>query len=285
MTSYAGMSDSNIIFEFPLNERFRTFLRIENLFQRWSYYSQSENREDHHTAALTLLDIYDFTFRNDVKGDLLSELARYKLALIHYSNAPDVSEEKLNQTLLRLADAYKQIEQSSKFGGNLTDNDWLINLKSRLVVPSSVCSFDMGFYHQWMQDTEQRRSDDLASWVQPFLPMFDAVTLLLQLSRNLALNKECVTTQLAYQQPLSGRKFDMMRVEFARNSAYLPDFSANKHVIWIRFAKPVMTTRIQQRAGQMMETGEVDFKLGLCGVPTTTNVPQREHAYPFYNTI
>jgi len=234
---------------------------------------------------LTLLDIYDFSFRNDVKGDLLSELARYKQALSQYFSSPDVSEDKLNQTILRLVDAYKQIEQSPKFGGNLADNEWLINIKSRLVVSASVCSFDMGFYYQWLQDSEQRRLNDLHEWVQPFVPMFDAVTLLLQLSRNLALTKDCVTNSYAYQQPLSGRKFDIMRVEFANTSNYLPDFSANKHVIWLRFAAPVVSVRSSAKTMQRTMQEEVAFRLGLCGVPATSPVAQREQVHPFYSAL
>ena len=285
MTPFVSTSDSKITFEFPLNERFRTFLRIENLLHRWQYYLRSTTKEDHHTAILTLLDIYDFSFRNDVKGDLLSELARYKQALSQYFSSPDVSEDKLNQTILRLVDAYKQIEQSPKFGGNLADNEWLINIKSRLVVSASVCSFDMGFYYQWLQDSEQRRLNDLQEWVQPFVPMFDAVTLLLQLSRNLALTKDCVTHSYAYQQPLSGRKFDIMRVEFANTSNYLPDFSANKHVIWLRFAAPVVSVRSSAKTMQHAMQEEVAFRLGLCGVPATSPVAQREQVHPFYSAL
>ena len=285
MGSFVTTSDSKITFEFPLNERFRTFLRIENMLHTWQHYLKSISKEDHHTAILILLDIYDFSFRNDVKGDLLSELARYKLALSQYFSSPDVSEEKLNQTILRLADAYKQIEQSPKFGGNLADNEWLINIKSRLAVSNSVCSFDMGFYYQWLQGSEQRRLNDLQEWVQPFAPMFDAVNLLLQLSRNLALTKDCVTQSYAYQQPLSGRKFDIMRVQFDSTSNYLPDFSANKHVIWLRFAAPVVSARSTLRGVSHIPQEEVSFHLGLCGVPPTTVVTQREAVHPFYSAL
>ena len=289
MTPFVTQSDSKITFEFPLNERFRTFLRIENLLHRWQYYMQSSVAEDHHTAILTLLDIYDFSFRNDVKGDLLSELARYKHALSQYFSSPDVSEERLNQTILRLVDAYKQIEQSPKFGGNLTDNEWLISIKSRLVVSSSVCSFDMGFYYQWLQGSEQRRLNDLQEWIQPFLPMFDAITLLLQLSRNLVLAKDCVTQSYAYQQPLSGRKFDIMRVEFNQTSNCLPDFSANKHVIWLRFSAPVVSVRSQHAKVTHAQQDEIAFRLGLCGAPVSalvsTQMPPREQIHPFYSAL
>lgn len=285
MTHFVSTSDSKIIFEFPLNERFRTFLRLENLLHRWQHYVQSSAYEDHHTAILTLLDLYDFSFRNDVKGDLLSELARYKQALSQYFSSPDVSEEKLNQTMLRLVDAYKQIEQSPKFGGNLNDNEWLINIKSRLVAASSVCSFDMGFYYQWLHGSTQRRVNDLHEWIQPFAPMFDAVVLLLQLSRNLVLAKECVTQSYAYQQPLSGRKFDIMRVEFADNSAILPDFSANKHVIWLRFAAPAVSACAPSKAVHAPSPDEVSFRLGLCGAPVSAPVMQRDPVHPFYSAL
>lgn len=289
MTHFVSMSDSKITFEFPLNERFRTFLRIEKLLHRWQHYVQSNAKEDHHTAILTLLDIYDFSFRNDVKGDLLSELARYKHALSQYFSSPDVSEEKLNQTILRLVDAYKQIEQSPKFGGNLNDNEWLINIKSRLVVTSSVCSFDMGFYYQWLHGSEQCRLNDLQEWIQPFAPMFDAINLLLQLSRNLVLAKDCVTQSYAYQQPLSGRKFDIMRVEFDQNSSYLPDFSANKHVIWLRFAAPTVSVRAAVKTAHHAPQDELSFRLGLCGAPASApasvHVVQREQVHPFYSAL
>ncbi|MFB0948961.1 MAG: hypothetical protein QMB48_02945, partial [Burkholderiaceae bacterium] len=88
-----------------------------------------------------------------------------------------------------------------------------------------------------------------------------------------------------YQQPLSGRKFDIMRVEFANTSNYLPDFSANKHVIWLRFAAPVVSVRSSAKTMQRTMQEEVAFRLGLCGVPATSPVAQREQVHPFYSAL
>lgn len=265
-------SNPKMVFEFPLTERFRGFLRLENLLQRWQYYIQSAHWQDHHTAVLTLLDIYDFAFRNDIKGDLLSDLARYKQVLCKYSHSPNVSEDKLKKLLFQIDDACKQVDLASKFGGHFKSNEWLANIKTRLVVPSSICSFDMGFYYQWTYGASQPRIDDLETWMLPFAPMFDAVALLLDLSRNLALDKECVTTQLAYQQPLSGHKFDMMRVEFDKSCPLLPDFGANRHVIFLRFAEPVIGSRSVKKSIKHNEYGEVTFHLSLCGCSAAGDV-------------
>jgi cell division protein ZapD len=257
--------ESKMIFEFPLNERFRTFLRIENLYQRWHHYMHSDHKEDHHTALLTLLDLYDFTFRNDIKGDLLSELNRYKQSLSQYYGSPEISEEKLTQTILQMVDAQKQIEQSPKFGSNLVENEWLLNVKSRLVVPSGVCSFDMGFYYQWLQDEPAQRRADMERWEMPFAPLFDAVVFLLSIARNMAFNKECVTLNKVFQQPLFGRKFDILQIEIENAKNCLPDISANKHVIWLRFTPPALQAR--PKAGLERVPEEIHFNLGLCGAP------------------
>ncbi len=266
MTSFAQDMASKVIFEFPLNERFRTLLRIENLYQRWQYHINTDSTENHHTAILTLLDLYEFTFRNDIKGELLSELNRYKQSLNQYYGSPEISEEKLTQTILQMADAQKQIEQSPKFGSNLGENEWLLNVKSRLVVDSSVCAFDMGFYYQWFQDSPEQRREDLARWIMPFAPLFDAVKFLLSIARNMAFQKDCVTLNKVFQQPLFGRKFDILQIEIENDSRCLPDMSANKHVIWLRFVVPALQARVQPVRTESL-TDEVYFHLGLCGAP------------------
>lgn len=265
--SAQDVEESKIVFEFPLSERFRTFLRIENIYHRWRYYLASDCKDDHHTALLTLLDLYDFTFRNDIKGDLLSELGRYKQSLSQYYGSPEISEEKLTQTILQMIDAQKQIEQSPKFGSNLVENEWLFNVKSRLVVPSGVCSFDMGFYYQWLQDESAQRRSDMERWAMPFAPLFDAVVFLLSIARNMALNKECVTLNKVFQQPLFGRKFDILQIEIENAKSCLPDISANKHVIWLRFAPPALQARPAAVIREPIPN-EVHFNLGLCGAPS-----------------
>ncbi len=276
MTYSAQEAESKMMFEFPLSERFRTFLRIENLYRRWLHYLTSNHKDDHHTGLLTLLDLYDFTFRNDVKGDLLSELGRYKQSLSQYYSSPEISEEKLTQTILRMVDAQKQIEQSPKFGGNLVENEWLLNVKSRLVVASSTCSFDMGFYHQWLQEDPAQRRSDMERWAMPFAPLFDAVVFLLSIARNMVSSKDCVTLNKVFQQPLLGRKFDILQIEITQTTRCLPDVSANKHVIWLRFARPALQARPTAVTGEPTPE-EISFRLGLCGVPNSSLESQQPH--------
>lgn len=253
------------LFEFPLNERFRTYLRLEALFRRWSHFLAQDSEQDHHGALLILFEIHDFAFRYDLKGDLIIDINRYKHALNHLRHLPDVSEPKLLQTLSYLSDAQKQIEQSPKFGSTLPDNDWLLNVKTRIVVPGGICSFDVAFYYQWLQQPAEARRADLESWMMPLMPLLVGLKLILLIVRDARKHKSCVTQDKTYQQPLSGARFDMLQVELPNTSPYLPDISANKHVIWLRFTLPSFRSQPQHLKIDASVL-EVEFDLNLCGM-------------------
>lgn len=263
----AGQTEHSprILFEFPLNERFRTYLRLESLYARWLYLVQQDSEHAHHSAVMTLFEIHEFAFRYDLKGDLLMEINRYKQSLSHLRHLPNLSEQKLTQTLLRLTDAQKQIEISPKFGSTLSDNDWLLNVKTRILVVGGVCSFDAAFYYQWLNQPVLVRRIDLESWLMPMMPLFDALQLLLLIVRDARKHKTCITIDKAYQQPLNGTRFDLMQVEIPANTPYIPDISANKHVIWLRFSLPVFRCQPQHLYIDPAKP-EIPFELNLCGM-------------------
>ncbi|HVQ60650.1 MAG TPA: cell division protein ZapD, partial [Burkholderiales bacterium] len=57
-----------ITYEYPLNERIRTLLRLENLFERVSHFlSKDEDSRNHHAVLLTLFEILEVASRADLK--------------------------------------------------------------------------------------------------------------------------------------------------------------------------------------------------------------------------
>ena len=88
-----------ITYEYPLNERIRTLLRLEDLFARSSHFIRQQSPQDHHVALLMLFEIMEVASRADLKSDLLQELERQKQVLRAFRNNPDISEEALNQVL------------------------------------------------------------------------------------------------------------------------------------------------------------------------------------------
>ena len=51
-----------ITYEYPFNERIRTLLRLEDLFDKTAYFLQAEGSHEHHVALVTLFG--NFTMQN-----------------------------------------------------------------------------------------------------------------------------------------------------------------------------------------------------------------------------
>src|SRR5436190_13543757 len=104
--NFAAHAGSVITYEYPLNERIRTLLRLEDLFERSRHFIARSEPHDHHMALLTLFEIMEVAGRADLKSDLLQELERQKQVLLSFRNSPDIAEEALSGVL-------KDIEQAA----------------------------------------------------------------------------------------------------------------------------------------------------------------------------
>jgi cell division protein ZapD len=140
-----------ITYEYPFNERIRTLLRLEDLFEKTAYFTQEDGSLEHHAALVSLFEILEVAGRADLKMDLIQELERQRQTLLAFRNNPDISEEALSGALY-------EIEQSSaallgmtgKIGHYLRENDWLMSIKSRVAIPGGCCEFDLPSYHWWL---------------------------------------------------------------------------------------------------------------------------------------
>ena len=59
-----------ITYEYPLNERIRTLLRLEDLFDKTGHFIGAEGAQEHHVALVTLFEILDVASRADLKFDI-----------------------------------------------------------------------------------------------------------------------------------------------------------------------------------------------------------------------
>ena len=76
--SKARKTSSVILYEYPFNERMRTYLRLENLFLRLSELVNRESPIDHHHALATIFEIMDVGARADLKTDVLKDIEKQK---------------------------------------------------------------------------------------------------------------------------------------------------------------------------------------------------------------
>lgn len=225
-----------ILYEYPFNERVRTLLRLEDLFERFSFFSGQDDPRAHHVALTTLFEIAEITGRSDLKSDLIKELERQRQALAAFAENPDIELDRLQLVLESVAQALAALNQiQGRVGQHLADNEWLGSIRSRAVIPGGTCKFDLPSYYAWQQEDSEQRRADIVKWVSPLLPVYDAAAIVLQLARQSGAAAKVIAIQGSYQQMLSGRSYQLMQVRVPRGSPMIPEASANKYMLWVRF--------------------------------------------------
>ena len=249
-----------ISYEFPLNERIRTLLRLEDLYQRAQYFTLKDDPELHHVALTSLFEILEVGGRADLKSELMQELERQKQHLDQLRHSPAISQEALASVMADIEKTVSDLFQTSgKTGQELRDNEWLMGIKQRAAIPGGVCEFDLPSYHYWLNQSADVRRADLNTWLAPFLPIRNGVHIILKLLRGSGKTAPQVAQQGVYQQTMAGRVAQMLRVRLEGNPDCVPEVSANKYALNIRFTNALGTQR-------KTIVDDVNFELTFCNL-------------------
>jgi cell division protein ZapD len=225
-----------ISYEFPLNEKVRTWLRLEDLFARMNYFLAGKLSLEHHAALTTLFEIHEVASRPDLKSELLQELERQKRSLASLHNNPAISEQALDSILGEMEQASSALlAMTGKVGTILRENEWLMGIKQRASMPGGTCQFDLPSYHYWQKQPVSLRRDNLQEWLAPLLPISAAINILLRLLRENGRKLSFTAHKGTFQQMQGGRAAQLLCVSLHPDLACIPELSANKYAINIRF--------------------------------------------------
>ena len=249
-----------ILYEYPLHERVRTYLRLEHLFSRLQQLITRVDALDHHFALATLFELMDVAARADLKSDLLKDLDKHKQTFEGYRGNPAIAEDVLNQVIEQIERCYTALtEQSSKAGQSLTENDWLMGIRNRIVMPGGTCEFDLPLYYAWQHKPGPTRQADLLQWSSTFNPLSSAITMLLKLLRDSGAPQKVMASAGQFQQNLpQNRNFLLMRLAIDEALDMAPEISGNRMLVSVRM--------IRQNEDQRPQTvsEDVAFEMALC---------------------
>ncbi|HEX4916439.1 MAG TPA: cell division protein ZapD [Limnobacter sp.] len=250
-------------YEFPLNERIRTLLRLEDLFAKFEFFFNQDHRLDHHTALLTLFEIIEVGSRADLKSDLLQELDRQRASLVQFRGHPGVDRQMLEDTLANIDSTSTQLNNcNGRLGYHLRDNEFLMIIRSRCTIPGGVCEFDLPGYHRWQSRPAVARRTDIDAWFEPMKPLARAIKLVLKILRHSGEVSTAVAEQGNFTQQMSGKTYQLLRIDLARDLEVVPEFSANKYMLWIRFNVPNANGVSKNNP----HTDPVEFTIRLCNL-------------------
>jgi cell division protein ZapD len=251
-----------IRYEHPLNERIRTMMRLEDLFARARYFAAQDAPAEHHAALMSMFEITDVASRADLKTDLLQELERQKQLLAPLRSNPQIEARALEALLSDMDAANSRLfATTGKVGQHLRDNEWLMAIKQRSAIPGGVSEFDLPAYHYWLHQAAADRQRDLANWLEPFEPLHAGLGIILRLLRENARVSRHVAYRGVFQLMLTTTKVaQLLRLTVARDLPCVPEISANKYALNIRFIGVSGMDR-----GTVFDR-DVEFELTFCNL-------------------
>ncbi len=248
-----------ILYEYPLNERVRTLLRLEYLFRRNAFLMQRGHPFDHHHALLSMFEVIEVASRQDLKGEMLKDLERQRQQYLSFRGNPAVAELTLEQVLAEIEAAYQGLSQHlGKPGQALLDNEWLMSIRSRAGIPGGTCEFDLPAYYAWQHLPEEQRREDLMRWMDAFGPLAMSVELLLRLLRDGGVPHKSVAQAGSFQQNLGGRTYQLLRLRVDGTLGVVPEITGHRLMVSVRYMRPDNDWKLRP------VSADVQFELALC---------------------
>jgi cell division protein ZapD len=133
-------------------------------------------------------------------------------------------------------------------------------IKQRAGIPGGTSEFDLPSYHSWLHHPLERRRADLMEWIKPLLPVHSALSIVLRVLRESGRSASLTAFQGVYQQTPAEKPAQMLRLSLADELPCVPEISANKYALNVRFLLPdsVQKTRVYEQ--------DVPFELAFCNL-------------------
>ena len=251
---------AKVIYEQPLNERVRTFLRLEFLFKEFFARLEGASMWDSRNALVSLLDILTIFNRTDLKTEVMKELERQMSSLAALENVPGVDRARLGQLLDEfdmLVDRMHALH--GQVGQELRQNEFLNSIKQRVSIPGGTCDFDLPGYHYWLQRPTPKRIADLHKWISAFEPIRLSISLILRLVRESASPAPETAHGGFFQKMLDAScPCQVVRVAVPAEAPYYAEVSGGRHRFTVRFMEFLPD-------GHAVQTSQdVHFELSCC---------------------
>lgn len=243
-----------VLFEHPLNEKMRTWLRIEFLFQQLSSRPAIASYADALHFFRNTGDLLDVLERGEVRTDLLKELERQQRKLQTWAEVPGVDQQRIEALRQQLKLSGSTLISAPRIGQFLREDRLIGLVRQRLSIPGGCCGFDLPTLHIWLHMPQEYLDEQVAKWLASLTPLMQSLELILDLIRNSAPFRKQTSLNGFYQD--NGDDADLLRLRLDLASQLYPQISGHKSRFAIRFLP------LDSEHGIVPE--RFDFELACC---------------------
>lgn len=249
------------VYEQPLNEKIRAFLRLEKLFQEYSFHLEHGSDWNNRIAINAILEILAYTTRSDIKSEVLKELDRQHTRLQRLAQRPQIDKSQLESVLKNIRQRIGDLQaQRGQPGQAIKNVELLSNIAQKNSVPGCICDFDLPALKHWLTRPKEQRKKNIEQWFQPYVQLDSAVHLILDVLRNSTEHTNEVAPHGFFQKSLdTSQAILLLRIAIPEGSLCYPEISAGKHRFSIRFMNNSDPALRPEQCKQ-----DVNFTLNMC---------------------
>jgi cell division protein ZapD len=226
-----------LIFEQPLSERMRTFLRLDFLYTQALYHNEIASQWGSRAAMSCLLDVLAISTRGDIRSDVLKELERQINTLNEFQSRPGVDTGRLKTVLSNLVRLRGELMTAgSAFLQPLRDSEFLSAIKHRSAIPGGTCEFDLPDYYYWLSQPDEPRTQTFNEWLGMLRPLCDAIAELLWLTRANGRARQEVAKAGSFHITFDrDTPIQLLRISLPRSTGLYPEISGSHYRCSLRF--------------------------------------------------
>ena len=252
---------SPLIYEQAVNERIRTFLRIDFLARQFEYHYAQPSLWGTRASVATLLEFVSLIGRHNIKMELIRELDQ-RLAWLDMLGSSDNANQKRLREIIQLHQRLRDDAHGLKYPvhQHLNQYEMLNTVSQRIRMPGCTSEADIPLYHHWLVDQEADHATLLKQWYEPFTPIIKIARTILEMIRDSAPFSPEAAKGGWFEQALDpSRIHQMIRIRIPAKSAFYPEISVGRHSFSIVFREGA---DLEQRPTQADR--QVEFELACC---------------------
>lgn len=257
----AAPAAARIVYEQPLNERTRTFMRLEYLFRQASFHLERASEWDSRATLNCILEIVDIFGNTNLKSEVIKELERHSSNLKRLGQNPAVDPDQLGQLLVKINTHIDSMHGiNGQIASELKSSEFLTSIRQRNAIPGGTCDFDLPAFHYWLQQPSEARNRDLLRWLGNFDAIGQSIQLILSMTRDSTPLKRTMAKQGLYQRTLDPNlPCQLVRIALPAGLPCFAELSGGRHRFTARF---LQFSAAEERAKQTDQ--DIEFELACC---------------------
>ena len=253
-----SLSDNQVsVYEEPVVERVRKFIKIETLFNKIIYFKDKEDRNESFVAIQLLCELYELLNRSDIKSELIREIETQNTYFKKIQKIPGTDDNKLNSVLEKqnvLLDMLHSVK--TNYLDFLSQDVLFKTILKNYRSPIQPASIDF-----WLSRDAVWKTNNLNLWLEPLLFVKKAIDFILELIRKSGNFQDKLAEKGFYIEKLDAQKnILLVRIILTADLYYYPQISVGKQRLNIMF----MTKDENNNLIQYQE--DVQFILTTCAL-------------------